>query len=201
MIANKQPGIRSHKLTVGEGTFETFHNNGLRRQRYIIHNNQLSESMILYDRQGVVKRSIPFVNGHVHGLVKSYNHGNLVNSLSYEQGRKHGVSEHFDPEGNLLMTIDFYNDQRHGQLTIYDKLGHITKTVPYSNDKPHGMAKTYDAPDHIIKTEEFAHGKHHGRNITYYPNGNVHKVEHYNQGKLVEPPISIDQDGKVYYGT
>ena len=85
------------------------------------------------DREGgTLEREIPFVDGHVHGVVKTYfRNGRVASETPFVNGVTEGPQRIFFPSGQLRRETTWYREHIHGPQTEYDEDGSIVSRQYY----------------------------------------------------------------------
>lgn len=98
--------------------------------------------------------------------IKRENFINLYN----ENGKKHGVWEHYHDNGQLDSRRNYVNGEKHGVWEDYHYNGQLSYRRNYANGKLHGVCESY------------------------YANGQLNYRKEYNMGKEVQPVIELTLD-------
>jgi len=116
-------------------------------------NDKLNGLSLIFDNRSMVSEENTYKNNILHGTVKKYINGRILEDLKYKNGFQHGLQKK------------------------YYEGGQIQEESEYNNGLRHGFAKWYSINRHIVAEFQYEQGKLEGNQNYYYPNGNISKLE------------------------
>lgn len=89
-------------------------------------------------------KSIPFVDGKVHGIVKVYySTGEVWRSIPYKEGKKHGTMRILHERGWLITEREYVHGVQHGISRQFYESGKVKRVATFDQGKMVSM-KQYD---------------------------------------------------------
>src|SRR5690606_38834673 len=127
-----------------------------------------------------------------------YNHqGVKTNTLTYENGKKHGEAVFYDPEENIREISTFENGVKQGEGLYFYTTGEVSKKVTFEKGKEEGKGFEYGKDGRIITLLTYQNGfitrqeainrydpqgRKTARWIEYHKNGNISIEGYYING-------------------
>lgn len=139
-------------------------------------------------RSGDLKREIPWVEGKMHGVMRSYHpNGEQASESPYENGKVHGAVRSYSIQGGLTRVATYVRGQREGDTTDYwvENPGAVQKVVPYRAGKVHGVAKGFYLNGKPKWERPFRGNLEHGKETQYAPDGTVERSVYWLEGDRV----------------
>ncbi|MFL5754519.1 MAG: toxin-antitoxin system YwqK family antitoxin, partial [Bacteroidia bacterium] len=148
-----------------------------------------------YTYQNKVESQESFLNDKLHGIIKKYNNGVLIEETEYKQGLKNGSSKIYDTKGVLKLNSRFINDTLNGVMTKYSELGTVLLKENYSGGYKTGKSEMYyksgklsfecyyDTLSSGKKTPKQFTSVKNGRSRSWYESGYRKTEENYLKGK------------------
>ena len=130
-----------------------------------------------FEKQGIIVNRMEFKNDLIDGVCCKYKNTNIMEYVSYKEGKKNGESKLFYERG-MLMETSTYKDGRRDGVTIW-----------YSNkDKEQGpMVAMYTYKD----------GRFDGPQETYYENGMLKSRKTFSDNRQEGPSYEFYEDGSL----
>ncbi|MDR3624713.1 MAG: hypothetical protein P4L16_06195 [Chlamydiales bacterium] len=105
-------------------------------------NGQIVRKETFYS-SGEPKSSTPYINGKIHGLVRTYLMGGEPLSVEeWSQGQKQGACTQFE-NGEPHITAYFANDQKHGLEQHFKNGTQVVEEIHWKEGKKHGLSCVY----------------------------------------------------------
>lgn len=96
-------------------------------------------------------KSIPFVSGKVHGMVKIYYpEGKVWRVIPYEQGKQHGTMRIYHERGWLMTEREYVNGVQHGASREFYESGEVKSVATFDKGKMVSM-KQYDEEGKLVR--------------------------------------------------
>jgi antitoxin component YwqK of YwqJK toxin-antitoxin module len=148
--------------------------------------------------------------------------GKVQQTLTYNKGKKEGLSKEFDRDGNIISLLEYRSDylvnrerinridnkgMKQGDWKEFYPNGNIRKEITYRDDLMHGYYKEYDSRGNLTLTMLYDNGAIVKSNVEDQPD--IEIVNKYdNDGKLIysgpyreKVPVGVhrefDKDGKI----
>ncbi len=122
-----------------EGFWKTYYVTGIKRSEGRYTNFKLDSIWIFYDQAGDTIEKISYMfdrkNGYYYKYKKDISAGSYIWSKElYAGGRKEGTGYFYFPDGKIQQTISYNAGKREGLSKEYDKDGNVITLMEYSND-------------------------------------------------------------------
>lgn len=122
-----------------EGFWKTYYVTGIKRSEGRYTNFKLDSIWIFYDQAGDTIEKISYLfdrkNGYYYKYKKDISAGSYIWSKElYAGGRKEGTGYFYFPDGKIQQTISYNAGKREGLSKEYDKDGNVITLMEYSND-------------------------------------------------------------------
>lgn len=143
------------------------------------------------DSNGNLKSKIPFKNGLIHGVFKSfYSQSNSIASeITYVKGKKHGAGKAYSEEGYIIGEETYNEDKRDGKSKTYHNSSKLESLTVFDNEQ-FVLMEMYDSSGQLFHRIEFENGKK-SHEYTYrqgklddetnYRNGAPETIHHHNK--------------------
>jgi len=143
-----------------------------------------------YFKDGVVKSRIEYKDGtrtQTEGVMKWYDRaGNLLETLSYQNGQRHGTNKLFYDDGTKRAEVNYINDKKEGVYKEYFSTGELALEVPYKKDRKDGIQKEYFPNGALSSKVHYVNGYKEGRQIWYDKHGRIIKTESFKMDRPVD---------------
>jgi antitoxin component YwqK of YwqJK toxin-antitoxin module len=122
-----------------EGFWKTYYVTGIKRSEGKYSNFKLDSIWIFFDQAGDTLEKISYLfdkkNGYYFKYKKDISEGSYIWSKElYAGGRKEGTGYFYFPDGRIQQTISYNAGKREGLSKEYDKDGNVITLMEYSND-------------------------------------------------------------------
>jgi len=212
-----------------EGYWKSYYLTGIKKSEGRYRNNLLDSIWVFYDQSGDTTEKISYLYGKKNGWYYRYkkepSKGLYIWSKElFAADRKEGTGYIYYPDGKVLQTITYNKGRKAGFSKEYDKEGNVVTLMEYSNDflvsrerinrtdnpgLKQGVWKDF-YPNGSVKSEKtFRDDQLHGYYKEYDTRGILVLTMLYENGSIVksevedEPDIEIenkyDQEGKLIY--
>ncbi|MFZ5939125.1 MAG: toxin-antitoxin system YwqK family antitoxin [Bacteroidota bacterium] len=148
---------------IEDGPVKFFYPNGQVSSEGLMKNGKPDGYWKTYYTTGVIKSEGKRVNTLLDSTWCFYDQsGNLVQTISYQLGKRNGYSEKFifdNPERpgikTLILKELYVNDVKEGKAYSYFKTGELQEESFYRNGKKEGLSREYDRDGNIITLLEY----------------------------------------------
>ncbi len=122
-----------------DGYWKTYYVTGIKRSEGKYTNFKLDSIWLFYDQAGDTTEKISYLfdkkNGYYYKYKKDPSTGLYVWSKElYAGGRKEGTGYIYFPDGRVQQTISYNSGKREGLSKEYDKYGNVISLMEYNND-------------------------------------------------------------------
>ncbi len=166
-------------------------------------NGKLHGEMKIFENGQLVEK-IPYVKGVVHGEKRYYTEeGQLTLIENYRNGKRNGLLIQLNENGSPLLRSQYKDEKLEGLMTQYTENGELQSKIHYKANKKHGPAHFFypqqnpEDAPKIAKTIHYAEDKQHGEAVTYYQSGKPMMKEHYEKGRLHGGVVEYYENGQV----
>ena len=155
------------------------------------------------DEEVIITEEIPYLrikqyykDGKLNGpYVSYYDKENIVEKVTYINGKKEGFEENFWFGGDLHHRVNYINGNREGSYVEYHVNDSIDIKSNYKNDVKHGTYEEYYENGKLKQKCEYINNFKFGRIEHYFENGQIHKIVHCN----IENSRNYDGPYEEYY--
>ncbi len=164
--------IRRQDFDGGNGTYESFWNNGEKAF------------------------TCPVKNGLLHGtMVKYFYNGSLSEKIEMRFGKREGLYEGFGQNGKLTATGLYVDGEKDGRWRYYSESGALDRSTGYKNGEEHGTDTVFYGNGSFVAYNMIADYKD-GDQIYFGDSGHVAVILRYKDQDLVGYTY-YDRDGKL----
>ncbi len=187
---------------IGKDEFKrtTYYSNGQPESTDHYKDGKFINDYISYYPNGVIKSSIPVVNGVIDGKVKFYHdNGQLSCIRQFEKGKiKDGEEINYHSNGVVESKVKYKNEKMEGEVIEYYADGKIKRKTKYKDGKANGNSKEYHRNGTLKGDYNYSDGQYDGSVKEYYDNGVLETEANYTKGENKGKSLYYDFDGKLY---
>jgi antitoxin component YwqK of YwqJK toxin-antitoxin module len=161
-------------------------------QRKTLYKNGVKDGVeqLFHPGTDKLQHEIPWVNGRIEGVKKSY-HQNGTPSVEtpYKGGKITGEVKSFTDKSGLLRVARFTAGVRDGEMVDYwpDRQNAVERSVPYRKGQIHGMSRAFYADGKPKWEKPFRDNLQHGVEKQFSPDGKLERERHWIDGDTVTP--------------
>jgi len=168
---------------VPDGVEEHYHSQfgRVRRLTYKKGAKDGEEQFFKYGGGRQPSKIVPWKNGEIHGVVKTfYPSGELLGESPHVKGKAHGVSKTCAKDGFVLQTIPYKEGKRHGTMIEHWADTKKRKSeIPYKDGKVHGTVRQYYRSGKRKREIRAWEDKFHGIEKVYDEEGKLTKTQYW----------------------
>jgi antitoxin component YwqK of YwqJK toxin-antitoxin module/tetratricopeptide (TPR) repeat protein len=193
---------------------------GVNSQFFFLKDGKINGDVELYNRCGVLREKLGYLNGKRNGpgkiffgsgnvrqtynyidnamtgeLVNYYETGKVKSKMTYKNEKLDGSFIEYYPTGKLRAIGVYKDGMLSGEWKYYYANGRLERTGSYLNDKATGEWKYYNARGNHTEKRLFKDGNYEGDNINYH-DGKEYYINSYKNDVLVKATY-FDPSGKV----
>lgn len=168
---------------------EEFEGERLVRANYYRENKDIDSKVengegqrILRDNYGQQIAADEVVGGHLVLRTTFHANGTPKEMIPFNQGKVEGVKRTFHPGGEPNTIEEWWQDKQHGKTQVFEN-GEKVAEIPYVNGVKSGTEYRYRNGSRVVERHQWQNDELHGRQATLV--GNNEQVEWYYQGKKV----------------
>lgn len=131
-----------------------------------------------WGKKSFVERAVPWVNGAVHGEVKTFFPDGNVQSVSrYVKGQLHGPSVTYNEDGKVVRKVEYTDGKKNGLMVEYwRRTFKPKKKIHYKDGLAHGTAKLYYDHGQLKMEARLWEDNYHGVQKFYHEDGELRKT-------------------------
>lgn len=171
-----------------------------------------------WEADGTLAEKASYKGGELDGRYELFDHGALVESSSWKNGRRHGPTKRYGGQGNLLSVTPYDCELREGVQKVYDAKGRIAEKTTYHLGEVNGPVSFYQDGKLVEKGQQrhgrrdglftfyekakksytitFKDGLQHGRAERFFPNGKRATTETFKRDMLEGKRVEWHPSGK-----
>ena len=140
------------------------------------------------------------VEDYIYNTVRRY-HWNGARWIKYDTkyGVMHGAYSSWYEDGKPMCSMTYEDGKEHGMQTIWASGGQLHSRRMFKHGELHGSVFEWYNDRQLRSCEEYVRGKRHGDSTEWHRNG-VKKVErNYENGEIVGVAKEWNEDGELLY--
>ena len=140
------------------------------------------------------------LNGQKEGVWIEYFAGNTylpMRVMTYEKGKKNGVSMEFDKSGSITKMAEYKDDMLDGQVSEWFRGGRLSKMNTYKKGVMDGMQVLCYEKGGNLEVANYKNGQRDGMTTWYYENGNEKMAIEYKNGQFDGKQLTFYPDGSL----
>lgn len=129
--------------------------------------------------------------------LRYYPTGELLSSVSYKDGMKHGKALTYATNGQLLSEKGFFEGKEDGMHQYYYKDGKLKSQIPYTKGALDGEVHLYYSNGALKRSSSYKMGKREGIDMLYYINGAPLLKAEYHEDQPIGTALMWHLEGPV----